>query len=98
MSPDTNIDYAALGEYTAFSDKARDAARRRYAEMCNLSNYLAKQAISPDSVTNHDEVLSSVNRIIDAEREMRNAVERANLLAQACYKPRLTLASLEQFR
>ncbi|WP_332832848.1 hypothetical protein [Escherichia coli] len=26
MSSDTNIDYAALGEYTAFSDKARDAA------------------------------------------------------------------------
>lgn len=33
MSSDTNIDYAALGEYTAFSDKARDAARRRHAEM-----------------------------------------------------------------
>ncbi|MEN7168604.1 hypothetical protein [Escherichia coli] len=44
MSSDTNIDYAALGEYTAFSDKARDAARRRHAEMCNLSSYLARQA------------------------------------------------------
>ncbi|MFO6425608.1 hypothetical protein ACLBOM_00725 [Escherichia coli] len=55
---DTDIDYAVLGEYTAFSDKARDAARRRHAEMCSLSSYLAKQAQSPESVTNHDEVLS----------------------------------------
>ena len=94
MSSDTNIDYAALGEYTAFSDKARDAARRRHAEMCNLSSYLAKQAQSPESITNHDEVLSAVNRMLDAEREMRKAVERANLLAQACYKPPLKLASL----
>lgn len=94
MRSDTDIDYAVLGEYTAFSDKARDAARRRHAEMCNLSSYLAKQAQSPESVTNHDEVLSAVNRMIDAEREMRKAVERANLLAQACYKPPLKLASL----
>ena len=91
---DTDIDYAVLGKYTAFSDKARDAARRRHAEMCSLSSYLAKQAQSPESVTNHDEVLSAVNRMIDAEREMRNAVERANLLARACYKPPLKLASL----
>ncbi|EOB4729115.1 hypothetical protein ACIUPB_002972 [Escherichia coli] len=34
MRSDTDIDYAVLGEYTAFSDKARDAARRRHAEMC----------------------------------------------------------------
>ena len=94
MSSDTNIDYAALGEYTAFSDKARDAARRRHAEMCNLSSYLARQAQSPESETNHNEVLSAVNRRLDAEREMRKAVERANLLAQACYKPPLKLASL----
>ncbi|MBM2915440.1 hypothetical protein JRC21_27570 [Escherichia coli] len=94
MSSDTNIDYAALGEYTAFSDKARDAARRRHAEMCSLSSYLARQAQSPESETNHNEVLSAVNRMLDAEREMRKAVERANLLAQACYKPPLKLASL----
>lgn len=94
MSSDTDIDYAALGEYTESSDKARDAARRRHAEMCNLSNYLARQAQSPESETNHNEVLSAVNRMLDAEREMRNAVERANLLAQACYKPPLKLASL----
>ena len=94
MRSDTDIDYAALGEYTAFSDKARDAARRRHAEMCNLSSYLATQAQSPESETNHNEVLSAVNRMLDAEREMRKAVERANLLAQACYKPPLKLASL----
>src|SRR5699024_12572242 len=54
----------------------RRSSDLRHAEMCNLSSYLAKQAQSPESVTNHDEVLSAVNRMIDAEREMRNAVER----------------------
>ncbi|EOZ9531871.1 hypothetical protein ACSD6S_002507 [Escherichia coli] len=53
MRSDTDIDYAVLGEYTAFSDKARDAARRRHAEMCSLSSYLAitgpKPGISNES-------------------------------------------------
>lgn len=94
MRHDTDMDYAALGEYTAFSDKARDAARRRHTEMCNLSSYLAIQAQRPGSETNHTEVLSAVSRMIDAEMEMRKAVERANRLAKVCYKPPLKLSSL----
>lgn len=36
--------YTALGEYTAYSEQARDAAGRRFAYMKNLANQLNRMA------------------------------------------------------
>ncbi|MBC0772481.1 hypothetical protein FSH20_005485 [Escherichia coli] len=36
--------YTALGEYTAYSEQARDAAGRRFAYMKNLASQLNRMA------------------------------------------------------
>ncbi|HBN7498669.1 TPA: hypothetical protein L3539_003949 [Escherichia coli] len=41
--------YTALGEYTAYSEQARDAAGRRFAYMKNLASQLNRMAEQPES-------------------------------------------------
>ena len=40
--------YTALGEYTAYSEQARDAAGRRFAYMKNLASQLNRMAEQPE--------------------------------------------------
>lgn len=46
--------YTALGEYTAYSEQARDAAGRRFAYMKNLANQLNRMAEQPDMVVQEE--------------------------------------------
>lgn len=46
--------YMALGEYTAYSEQARDAAGRRFAYMKNLASQLNRMAEQPDMVVQEE--------------------------------------------
>ncbi|MFX2607051.1 hypothetical protein [Enterobacter mori] len=89
--------YAALGEYTAYSEQARDAAGRRFAYAKNLSTQLRLLADRPEGGVNQQELQRAVDDIAAADREMNAALERANQSAPLCNKPLLTHRSLSKF-
>ncbi|WDC28295.1 hypothetical protein PS043_15185 [Escherichia albertii] len=89
--------YTALGEYTAYSEQARDAAGRRFAYMKNLASQLNRMAEQPDMVVQEETLQCAIADIIASENEMRAAVEKANASAPLCNKPLITPDSLSRF-
>ncbi|WP_141109684.1 hypothetical protein [Escherichia albertii] len=89
--------YMALGEYTAYSEQARDAAGRRFAYMKNLASQLNRMAEQPDMVVQEDALSRDIADIIASEKEMRAAMEKANAAAPLCNKPILTADCLRRF-
>lgn len=89
--------YMALGEYTAYSEQARDAAGRRFAYMKNLASQLNRMAEQPDMVVQEEALQCAIADIIASENEMRAAIEKANASAQLCNKPFITPDSLSRF-
>lgn len=89
--------YTALGEYTAFSEQARDAAWHRFAYTKTLANELNKMAEQPDMVVQEDALSRVIADIIASEKEMRAAMEKANAAAPLCNKPALTADCLRRF-
>ncbi|NUH53994.1 UNVERIFIED_ORG: hypothetical protein FHU00_3958 [Citrobacter freundii] len=89
--------YIALGEYTAYSEQARNAAGRRFAYMKNLACQLNRMAEQPDTVVQEEALRSAVADIIASDKEMRAALEKANASAPLCGKPDITLNSLSRF-
>lgn len=89
--------YAALGEYTAYEQQARDAAGRRYVLMNNLSCKLRRDADRPDTEVDLAGLQQTIDEIAAAEREMRAALERANQSAALCNKPAISIHSLSKF-
>lgn len=86
--------YAMLGEYTAFSEQAKDAARRRFACMHNLGQTLMNLSERAEMPFDETAATAQLSEIQKADIEMRAALERANQAAKLCGKPELTLAKL----
>lgn len=91
----TTTNYAALGEYTAYAQQAKDAADTRFALLHNLSINLARAAKYPQETCNIEKLREKLAAIEACEREMHAAVAQANQKAPLCHKPALTL---EQYR
>ncbi len=73
--------YSALGEYTAYSRQAKDAASRRYALLHNLSFFLGRLSEQPEEAVDTARIAADTEEIAKADREMRAALERANQAA-----------------
>lgn len=73
--------YQALGEYTAYSAQAKDAALRRMALLNNLSVELRKLSEQPADPMNPARLAEQIDQAAAAEREMNAALERANQAA-----------------
>lgn len=86
--------YAALGEFTAYSRQAKDAASRRFALLHNLSNTLRRQSEDPLIPFAEDKLQADVAEIASADAEMRAALERANQAAALCGERPLALSKL----
>lgn len=86
--------YAALGEYTAFSAQARDAVQHRYTMLNNLGSTLVRAAQRPDETVD----IAAARRVLDdyeaAGRELEAALTRANQAAALCGKPALDIHAL----
>lgn len=76
-----STNYAALGEHTAYSRQARDAASRRFALLHNLSARLAQLSERTEEAVDTDAVALAMEEIAKADREMRAAFDRANQAA-----------------
>lgn len=86
--------YAALGEFTAYSRQAKDAASRRYALMQDLSNDLRRLSDNPVDEFNEILIASNVDAIAKADAEMRAALKRANEAAALCGEHPLMISKL----
>lgn len=83
--------YAALGEYTAYSRQATDAASRRFSLMQNLSHELKRMSESPTDEVNTGRLSGALEDIYQADAEMRAALKRANEAAVLCGERPVTL-------
>lgn len=86
--------YAALGEFTAYSRQAKDAASRRFALLHNLSDSLRGLSEDPLIPLAEDKLQSDIADIARADAEMRAALERANQAAALCGESPLALSKL----
>lgn len=86
--------YAALGELTAYSRQAKDAAGRRFALLNNLSVELRRLSEDPVMDVDTDKIQREFSEIGKADAEMRAALDRANQAAALCGEPLLTLSKL----
>ncbi|EFV5694764.1 hypothetical protein GL912_06140 [Shigella sonnei] len=82
--------YAQLSKYIAYVQQAHDAACRRYA----LSHYLSRDMLtvrdSPRNAINALHLQRQLEEVIQADTEMRAALDRANQAAVLCGKPVLS--------
>lgn len=90
--------YAALGEHTALTEQARDAALRRYALLSNLSHDLLRLADKPEQQPSAEDIDRAVDGILKADKQMRAAIDRANELAPLCDKLPVSVRSIGQVR
>ena len=88
------MNYAAYGEHQAHVAQARDAAGRRFAHLKNAAVDLNPAADKPELDVAALAAVVALQRAIDADREMRAAVERANAVAPLCGQRELRLADL----
>ena len=86
--------YAALGEFTAYSRQAKDAADRRFALLHNLSGRLARLAEAPGEVFDLAQTVRDAEAVSAADRELRAALERANQAADLAGEQPISYASL----
>lgn len=86
--------YMMLGEYTAFSEQAKDAARRRFTYLHDLGRALVNVSERAEMPFDETAVAEQLSEIQKADTEMRAALERANQAAKLCGKSELTLAKL----
>lgn len=86
--------YTMLGEYIAFSEQAKDAANRRFAEMHNLGQELMRLAGEPERNFDETEMQRRLKAISAADAEMKAALQKANEAAPLCGKPAIHPSSL----
>lgn len=78
------MNYAALGEYTALSRQAKDAAGRRFALLSNLALRLQRAADQPDAALDLAQARRELDEIESAALELEVALKRANEAAALC--------------
>lgn len=89
--------YIALGEYTEYTDRARKAAGRRYAQMYRLAHLLTHQAERPGEMLKMSLIDVLLTGITEADNEMRTAIDRANQSASLCSKPAIIPDTFSHF-
>ncbi|ASA52384.1 hypothetical protein HU47_24945 [Salmonella enterica subsp. enterica serovar Abaetetuba] len=90
--------FAKLGEFTAYSEQAYNAAYCRYALMHNLSQTLMRLRDDINSPFTENSLQAELESIVRADREMRAALAQANEAAALCGKPPLHLHDLTRAR
>ena len=88
--------YAALGEYTAMSRQAKDAANRRFALLSNLSVSLSRAAERPDDALDLPALRAALDEIEARTRELDVAIKRANEAAALCGEQPVSAQSLRR--
>ena len=89
MSESTN--YLALGEHTAYTAQARDAARRRHSALYAAAILLDKASSEPERPLRSFCVGDLLDIACAADREMCAAIKRANQAAALCGKAPITV-------
>lgn len=90
----TARNYAALGEYTAHAQQARDAAVRRLALMHNLGVQLTTRARQPGQPLDLAAARATLDDIAACDRELAAALARANQAAALCGEREIGAESL----
>jgi len=81
--------YQALGEHTAYTAQAKDAALRRMALLNNLSVLLHRLSERPGEPLSLQTISEQLDQAAAAEREMNAALDRANQAAALFGQPDL---------
>lgn len=87
------MNYHALGEFTAFSQQAKDAAGKRFALLHNLGSDLTKLS-KEDGAIDFISLTARLEEVRLVEAEMFAAVERANQAAALAQQTPLSLSRL----
>ena len=87
------MNYQALGEFTAFSEQAKDAADRRFALLHNLGSKLLQLSKS-EKVIDFTEIEEQLAALRSNDAQLYAAVERANQAAALAVKTPLSLHAL----
>lgn len=87
------MNYNAIGEFTAFSRLAKDAADRRFALLHNLGGNLTRLSKSEHAIDFAD-VHAQLETIRLTEAELHAALERANSAAALAQEAPLSLYAL----
>lgn len=90
----TTPNYQALGEHTAYTAQAKDAANTRFATLHNLGGALMQAAKNPHKPLNAAQLQEQLDQAVAAEREMLAAAQRANQAAALCGQPEFDLYKL----
>lgn len=87
--------YQALGEHTAYTAQAKDAARRLRNSLQAIAQHA--QCMTNDPATCSLPILRNSLDIAElAQRELREAMRRANQAADLCGLPRVATGNLSE--
>lgn len=92
--PQPTTNYQALGEYTAYTAQAKDAADARFARLHNLGGSLIQASKTPHKPLDVAQLQEQLDKAVAAEREMLAATARANQAAALCGQPEFDLYKL----
>ena len=81
------MNYQALGEHTAYTAQAKNAADKRFALLHNLGGDMIQAAKNPQKPFDMDQIRQQLDVAASADREMKAAIERANQAAALCGEP-----------
>lgn len=88
------INYAKLGEYTAFKRQAQDAAGRRHLALAMLVRKATEFRDANSTAIEPEELTDLLQEAVKAEKEMRAAMDVANQAAPLCDEHELDLLFL----
>ncbi|MDD4942575.1 MAG: hypothetical protein PHQ13_03450 [Rhodoferax sp.] len=90
------MNYQALGEHTAYTAQAKDAASSRFSHLHNLGGALIRASKNPQEPFDPEKLRQQLDQAVACDREMRAALARANQAAALCDQPEITLKRFER--
>jgi hypothetical protein len=86
----SDVNYEALGQYTAARQEAHDALVRRLAILNNLGTALLRLSEDPDAAIEGEQLIAEIREAERYASIARLAVDRANAAAPAARAPEIT--------